>query len=211
MLSKDREKPLFAIPKGRILYEVASLLEDAGIIQQEDLLKTRKLVFELSETNLILLKPKDILQLIASGQIDIGIVGRDLIKEYGLPVQELIDLGIGKCSIYLCGKSDLDFYKVKSVCSSYPNIARKYIRKKGYRADVVELNGSVEVAPLIGYADCIIEIVDTGQTLSENGLYPYEEILKVSSRLVTFRGGNIESRGIRRIISKLEQVILQDR
>lgn len=188
---------------------MASLLEDAGIIQQKELLKTRKLIFELSEANLVLLKPRDILHLTASGQIDIGIVGWDLIKEYGLPVQELIDLGVGKCSLYLCGKSDLDLHKVKSVCSSYPNITRKYIREKGYRANVVELNGSVEVAPLIGYADCIIEIVDTGQTLTENGLYPYEEILKVSSRLVTFKGENRESKAIRSIISKLEQAIFQ--
>lgn len=207
-MANKKEKPIIAIPKGRLLHEVANLFDKAGIIQREKLLKTRKLLFELPDVNPVLLKSKDILKLIQMGEVDAGILGKDIIKESEFPLKEWIDLHIGKCRICLCGKRDLDFQDIKVVCTSYPNIAKDYLKIKGWAANVVKLEGSVEVAPLMGYADCIVEIVDSGRTLVENGLYVYEEIMQVSARLVTAQNCSIEETGIKGIYDKLSECLV---
>ncbi|GGK34848.1 ATP phosphoribosyltransferase [Caldalkalibacillus thermarum] len=204
---KPRAKPILAIPKGRLLKEVAILFEESGIIHREELLQTRKLMFKLPEVDLVLLKSQDIVRLLTLGQVDAGIVGKDIIEESQLPVKELLDLNIGKCKLCLCGKNSLNDDTINVVCTSYPYITKKYLKSKGYNANIVTLDGSVEVAPLMEYADCIVELVDTGRTLMENGLSLYKEIMQVSARFIISSESDKELAGIKNIYDKLNQSI----
>ncbi|WP_432357874.1 ATP phosphoribosyltransferase [Sporosarcina sp. UB5] len=177
-----------AMAKGRIANEAISLLESAGILFSDFNEKSRKLIFTDDDRNikLIFVKAVDVPTYVELGAADIGVIGKDVLLEDPKDVYELMDLGIGKCKLSVAGfPSDqlLDRSQL-TVASKYPNLAKMYFDQKGIRTEVIKLNGSVELAPLIDMADCIVDIVETGATLKENGLVVLEDVANVSARLI---------------------------
>ncbi|BBN99443.1 ATP phosphoribosyltransferase [Sporolactobacillus terrae] len=176
-----------AMPKGRIFGDACRLLRNAGFRLPETFETTRKLIFDLESEpfRFILAKPVDVPTYVEYGAADIGIAGKDVLLESGRDVYEMVDLGISKCHMAVAGlpkhQSRRPFLKI---ATKYPNIASDFYRKRGEQVDLIALNGSIELAPIVGLADAIVDIVSTGQTLKENGLIEYDRLLDVSSRLV---------------------------
>ena len=177
-----------AITKGRIEEKAVSMLEAAGYDCRELRDKGRKLLFNIGEDiEVVLAKSADVITYIEHGVCDVGIVGEDTIMEHGKTYYELLDLGFGKCNFALAGiagKNFYDGYSHKVIASKYPNVAKNYFNGKGLDVEIVKIDGSVELAPLLGLADAIVDIVETGSTLRENGLEVYEYVAKVSARLI---------------------------
>lgn len=177
-----------AMAKGRIASLAISLLENAGILFSDFDEKSRKLIFmdDKRSVKLIFVKAVDVPTYVELGAADIGVIGKDIMLEDPKDVYELMDLGIGKCNLSVAGfpNENLKEKSQLTVASKYPNIAKAYFDQKGIRTEMIKLNGSVELAPLIGLADCIVDIVETGATLKENGLVVLETIAEVSARLI---------------------------
>ncbi len=178
-----------ALAKGRLAVQAAELFEkigvDCGFIKSD----SRKLVVRDPENRMefILVKPSDVTKYVEQGAVDMGIVGKDTLMEQQPDLYEVLDLGIGKCRMVVAGKPEAkDNYRdnARVVATKYPAIARRYFREKGESVRVVKLDGSVELAPIAGLADVIVDLVETGRTLRENGLVVFEEIFPVSARLV---------------------------
>lgn len=176
------------LSKGRLLKESKGILEMLG--QDFEYIKTtRQLVIRDEERglNFILLKPSDVPTYVEKGIIDIGIVGKDTLIENKRDVYEVMNLPIGKCRFSVAGlpenkvKMDQAFIKV---ATKYPNIATNYFEGKGKNIEITKLNGSVELAPLVGLSDMIVDLVETGNTLKANGLIVYEDVFEVSARLI---------------------------
>jgi len=168
------------------------LLERCGIDCSEARSSTRKLIFDddKSNTRLILVKPMDVPTYVDHGAADIGIAGSDSIMEYGGSLYEMLDLGFGRCRMAVAGPLDKSDGIIKAnmrVATKYPNIAADYFRRRGQTVDIIKLNGSVELGPLVGLSDVIVDLVETGSTLKENGLYVMEEVCPVSARLIVNR------------------------
>ena len=179
-----------ALPKGRLGEKAYAIFENAGYgcpgIREE----SRKLVFENPETGVryFWVKPSDVAIYVERGVADIGIAGKDILLEYSPEVYELLDLGIGKCNMSVSAEKGFDpenRTKTLRVATKFPNIARTHYRKHGREIDVIELNGSIELAPILGLSDVIVDIVETGQTLLENEMEPIEKITDISARLVS--------------------------
>ena len=176
-----------AMAKGRIANQAISLLENAGILFPDFDKNSRKLIFtdERGNIKLIFVKAVDVPTYVELGAADIGVIGKDVMLEDPKDVYELLDLGIGKCKLSVAGFPGERLDKTQlTVASKYPNMAKMHFDQKGIRTDIIKLNGSVELAPLIGLADCIVDIVETGATLKENGLVVLETIAEVSARLI---------------------------
>ncbi|MCG7344555.1 ATP phosphoribosyltransferase [Sporosarcina sp. ACRSL] len=177
-----------AMAKGRIANQAITLLTEAGILFSDYDHKSRKLIFmdETKSIKLIFVKAVDVPTYVEQGAADIGVIGKDVLLEDPKDVYELLDLGIGKCKVAIAGFPDTELgaRTQLKVASKYPNIAKSHFDQKGIRTDIIKLNGSVELAPLIGLADCIVDIVETGTTLKENGLVVLETITEVSARLI---------------------------
>ncbi|HEY4532035.1 MAG TPA: ATP phosphoribosyltransferase [Kurthia sp.] len=177
-----------AMPKGRIFDEAYELLLKAGFnlpTKMDDV--SRKLMLEMPEENIriILSKPMDVPTYVEYGVADIGIAGKDTLLEQHRKVHELLDLKISKCRIASAGLPNTELNEIAPrIATKYPNVASAYYREKGEQVEIIGLNGSIELAPMIGLADRIVDIVSTGQTLKENGLVEYEQITEVSSRLI---------------------------
>lgn len=178
-----------ALAKGRILAETEEQLRKAGFTPPEDMLSSRKLVyFDMSrEIRYLLVKPSDVPVWVEHGGADMGIVGKDVLHEAEPDLYELLDLAYGVCRVVVAGTPHLDLSMVSRVATSYPRYATDYFRERGRQVELIELGGSVELAPLIGLADCIVDLVQTGQTLRDNGLVALDEIGTVSARLVANR------------------------
>lgn len=176
-----------ALTKGRIEKKALDLLEQCGYDISPVREKGRKLVFSCGSLEIILAKAPDVITYVQSGVCDAGIVGRDTIMEQGGSFYELLDLGFGKCRFALAGIAGTDFYggySHKTVATKYPNIARRFLDSKNAECEIVKIEGSVELAPILGLADAIIDIVETGDTLRENGLCVFEDVADISSRLI---------------------------
>lgn len=176
-----------AMPKGRIFEEAYDMLIEAGFNLPEDVEMSRKLMIEIPEENIrfILAKPMDVPTYVEHGVADIGIAGKDVLLEERRNVHELLDLKISKCHVASAGLPDTELNEIAPrIATKYPNIASDYYREKGEQVEIIGLNGSIELAPMIGLADRIVDIVSTGQTLKENGLVEYEFVVDVSSRLI---------------------------
>jgi ATP phosphoribosyltransferase len=135
----------------------------------------------------VLAKAADVITYVEHGVCDLGVVGKDTILEQGGKYYEIEDLGFGKCRFFLAGKKGDDFYAghgVKTVATKYPNITRSFFEKKSMDVEIVKIEGSVELAPLLGLSDGIVDIVETGSTLKENGLEVFEDIVDISARLI---------------------------
>ncbi|WP_337019137.1 ATP phosphoribosyltransferase [Oceanobacillus massiliensis] len=177
-----------ALAKGRPAKSTIDLLKKTGIQFNDFHEKSRKLVFYNDDQSikLIFVKALDVPTYVEKGAADIGIVGKDNILESQADVYELLDLKIGKCKFAVAGKKDhiSDQGQQLTIATKYPNIAKNHFAKKGQSIETVKLNGSVELAPLIGLADYIVDIVETGSTLKENGLVVIEDIETISTRLI---------------------------
>ncbi len=178
-----------ALAKGRVLSPTLKLLSDAGFAPSEDALKTRRLIFPdvKEDVRYLLAKPVDVPTYVEHGAADIGIVGKDVLYEAQADVHELIDLQYGVCRLVVAGFKGTDVQSVRKVATKYPHFAKEYFGGLGRQIEIIDLNGSVELAPLIGLSDCIVDVVETGQTLKENGLMPLAEVAQVSTRLVVNR------------------------
>ena len=177
-----------ALPKGRLGEKVYALFKTAGYpcpaLEEEN----RKLVFENPEAGVryFWVKPSDVAIYVERGAADVGVAGKDILLEYAPDVYELSDLGLGKCRMCVAGKKDFrdDRSRVLRVATKFPRIAREYYSSISREIDIIHLNGSIEIAPILGLSDVIVDIVETGRTLLENGLEPKEEIVPISARLI---------------------------
>lgn len=182
----------FALAKGRLAKKTMNLLEQMGIFCEEMKdEKTRKLIFVNEELKLkfFLAKASDVPTYVEYGAADIGVAGKDTILEEGRKLYEVLDLGFGKCRMCVCGpmeaKELLNHKQLIRVGSKYPSIAKDYFyHKKHQTVEIIKLNGSVELAPIVGLSEVIVDIVETGSTLKENGLCVLEEICECSARMV---------------------------
>ena len=178
-----------ALPKGRLGEKVYDLFEQVGLGCPSIREKSRKLIFENPENGMCFfwVKPSDVAIYVDRGAADIGVAGKDILLEYAPDVYELVDLNIGKCRMAVAGKKDFrdDPAKTLRVATKFPNIAGEYYGKLGREIDIIKLNGSIELAPLLGLSDVIVDIVETGKTLLENDLEPFEDIVPISARLIS--------------------------
>lgn len=183
-------KPLrIALTKGRLEKDTVGLLEKFGYDCTAIREKGRKLILSVPDGNLevVLAKANDVITYVEHGVCDMGVVGKDTIMEMQGKCFELVDLGFGRCKFTLATKKGYDFYagyNVKTIATKYPNITRKFFEGKGMDVDIVKIEGSVELAPLLELADGIVDIVETGTTLKENGLEVIEDVCPISARLI---------------------------
>jgi ATP phosphoribosyltransferase len=179
-----------AMAKGRIMQAAVALMERAGYLPPENLEKTRKLILsdEVNQIRYLLAKPVDVPTYVERGAADLGVVGKDVLLEANSDVHELLDLGVGRCRLSIAGPPDLNLNQVRRVGTKYLNYTRNYFLKRNQQVETIYLNGSVELAPLIGLADCIVDLVETGRTLEENGLITWLDLEEISTRLIANRG-----------------------
>lgn len=176
-----------AMPKGRIFEEAYELLVNAGYDLPKELDDSRKLIVEAPNERFrfILAKPMDVPVYVEHGVADIGIAGKDVMLEHDRDVHELLDLGISRCYIATAGLPNTAMNETTPrIATKYPQVASRFFRGKGEQVEIIELNGSIELAPMIGLAERIVDIVSTGKTLKENGLVEYEKITEITSRLI---------------------------
>ncbi|MBA4496218.1 ATP phosphoribosyltransferase [Paenactinomyces guangxiensis] len=179
-----------AMPKGRIFDEALHLLRNANLpIPESFAADSRKLTISLPDAGLsfFLAKPMDVPTYVEYGVADLGVVGKDVLLEESRDVYEILDLKISPCRIAVAGMPDWKPVLYPRVATKYPKIAERYFKEQGQQVEVIYLNGSIELAPIIGLADRIVDIVSTGQTLKENGLVELEQITTVTSRLIANR------------------------
>lgn len=206
----------FALAKGRLAEKTLALFEKIGITMEEMKdKKTRKLIFlnEDLKMKMFLSKASDVPTYVEYGAADIGVVGRDTILEEGRRLYEVMDLGFGKCRMCVCGPKSaetfLQNHQLIRVASKYPNIAKDYFyNRKNQTVEIIKLNGSVELAPIVGLSEVIVDIVETGTTLKENGLEVLEEICPLSARVVVNQVSmKMENERIHDLLYKLKAVI----
>ena len=178
-----------AITKGRLLEQSMALFQRAGLDCAPVRDPGRRLVHSLPNYPLdaVLAKAPDVITYVEHGVCDLGIVGKDTILEKGGSFYEVLDLGFGRCRFALAapaGSGFFDTYKTRRVASKYPEVTRRFFAGKGMDVDIIKIEGSVELAPILGLADAIVDIVETGATLKENGLVPIETVAPVSARLI---------------------------
>lgn len=207
-----------ALAKGRLAELAMDIFTSIGMDCSEMKEKTRKLIFtdEKNKMKFILVKASDVPTYVEYGAADIGIVGKDTILEENRNLYEMVDLGFGKCRMCVCGPIDLrnklDDIKELKVASKYPAIAKHYFQDvKEQTIDIIKLNGSVELAPLVGLSDVIVDIVETGKTLKENGLDVLETVCDLSARLVVNKVSMKMERGrIMSIVNQFRKICEED-
>ena len=216
--SEKREYLTFALTKGRLAKKTLELLEQLGITCDEMKEDTRKLIFVNEELKLkfFLAKGPDVPTYVEYGAADIGVVGKDTIMEEDRRVYEVLDLGFGKCRMCVCGPKSaeelLKHHDQIRVCTKYPAIAKNYFyNEKNQTVELIKLNGSVELGPIVGLGDVIVDIVETGSTLRENGLDVLEEICPLSARMIVNQVSmQMQPARIKELIAKLREIISED-
>ena len=178
-----------ALPKGRLGEKVYDIFEKAGYGCPSIRENNRKLIFENEETGVryFWVKPSDVAIYVERGAADIGVAGKDILLEYNPDVYELCDLKMGVCRMAVAAKNDFvdNPEKTLRVATKFPNITKKYYSSLSREIDIIKLNGSIEIAPILGLSDVIVDIVETGTTLKENNLSPYETVVPISARLIS--------------------------
>ena len=183
-------KPIrIALTKGRLEKDTVALLEKSGFDCTAVHEKGRKLILPVPDAGLevVLAKANDVITYVEHGVCDMGVVGKDTIMEMKGRFFEVADLGFGRCKFALAVKKGYDFYSgygIKTIATKYPNVTRSFFEKKGMDTEIIKIEGSVELAPILGLADGIVDIVETGTTLKENGLEVIEDVSNVSARLI---------------------------
>lgn len=204
-------RPLMvAMPKGRIFNEAVQLLRKAGYPLPAEFDESRKLIIEVPEANLsfFLAKPVDVPTYVEYGVADVGVVGKDVLLEEDRDVYELLDLKISKCRLSIAGLPDWQPTFSPRVATKFPRVTSAYFRERGQQVEVIKLNGSIELAPLVGLADRIVDIVSTGRTLKENGLVELEVMMQISTRLIANRVSyRMQSAAIAELVSRLQKVV----
>ena len=177
-----------ALPKGRLGEKVYAMFEKAGFECPSIHENNRKLIFENEEKGVryFWVKPSDVAIYVERGAADIGVAGKDILLEYRPAVYELLDLGLGRCRMAVAARADFhdDPRRTLRVATKFTNIARTYYESIGRDIDIIHLNGSIEIAPILGLSDVIVDIVETGTTLKENDLVVAETIVPISARLI---------------------------
>ena len=199
-----------ALSKGRILDQTLPLLEKAGISVSKSELESRKLILDtnLSDVKVIVIRASDVPVFVQHGAADIGIAGKDVLLEHGANgIFELLDLGISKCRLMVASKKGQDLNKsTLKVATKYVKSAKEYFYRQGKQVEVIKLYGAMELAPIVGLSDCIVDLVDTGNTLKANNLVPLELIQEISSRLIVNSAAfNTKHKDINQWIQKIEQ------
>lgn len=199
-----------ALPKGRLGDKVYKLFASIGYDCSEIYADNRKLVFESEANNVryLLVKPSDVAIYVARGAADIGVVGKDILDEGNYDLYELLDLKLGKCNMCVAAENNYveDPERPIRVATKFPNIAKRYYSSFNREIDIIKLNGSIEIAPLVGLSDVIVDIVETGTTLKENNLRVYEKILPISARLIANKSSyRFNSEEMNRITALLRQ------
>lgn len=206
---------VFALPKGRLADKTMELLSQIGITCPEMEENTRKLIFRNQDLGyrFFLAKPSDVPTYVEYGAADIGVVGRDTIIEEDRRLYEVMDLGMGKCRMCVCGpesaREKLKHNELIRVATKYPRIAKNYFyNEKQQTVEIIKLNGSIELAPLVGLSEVIVDIVETGTTLKENGLVVLEEVCDLSARVVVNQVSmKMENERITKLITDLKSVL----
>ena len=199
-----------ALSKGRILDQTLPLLEKAGISISKSELESRKLILDtnLNDVKVIVIRASDVPVFVQHGAADLGIAGKDVLLEHGANgIFELLDLGISKCRLMVASKKDQDLNKsTLKVATKYIKSAKEYFYKQGKQVEVIKLYGAMELAPIVGLSDCIVDLVDTGKTLKANNLVPLQLIQEISSRLIVNSAAfNTKHKDINQWIQKIEQ------
>ena len=209
----------FALAKGRLADQTMGLLEKIGMPCEEMKEKSRKLIFVNEELKLkiFLAKTSDVPTYVEHGAADIGVVGKDTIMEENRNLYEMLDLGLGKCRMCVAGLPEMKdkLHKQHSlrVATKYPKISRDYFYHQMHQTvEIIKLNGSVELAPIVGLSDCIVDIVESGATLKENGLVVFEEICPLSARIVVNRVSmKMDHERIIDVIDKIRAVLKEEK
>ena len=214
MAEKDYRTITIALPKGRLLKESVEFLKKANIDASETLSDTRKLIFESGDFRFILVKPMDVPTYVYYGTADVGIAGKDVIEEKGYPLYEPLDLKFGACRlsvaepVNISEPYDLEKLSFIRVATKYPKITDRFFRSKGIHPEIIVLYGSVELAPLVGLADRIVDLVQTGTTLKVNGLREVDTILYSTARLIVNRASLKTKYGIiKRMIENMREAL----
>lgn len=203
-----------ALPKGRLGEKAYAIFEKAGYECPSIREENRRLIFENPEKGIryFWVKPSDVVIYVERGAADIGIAGKDIILEYTPDIYELSDLGMGKCRMAVACKKDFcdDRDRTLRVATKFPNIARTYYNGQSREIDIIKLNGSIELAPILGLSDVIVDIVETGKTLYENDLEPRETIVDISARLVANKVSyKFKNKEIRKLCEDVEALLRQ--
>ena len=199
-----------ALPKGRLGEKVYRSFEAAGYACPGLLEDNRRLIFENAENGMryFWVKPSDVAIYVEQGAADIGVAGKDILLEYRPDVYELADLGVGRCRMCVAAKKEFydDRVRTLRVATKFARIARDYYAAQSREIDIIHLNGSIELAPILGLSDVIVDIVETGRTLAENGLEVKEEIVPISARLIANKVGyKFKNERLRRLCRALEE------
>lgn len=205
-----------ALSKGRILKETLPLLEFANIIPEEDPATSRKLVFKTNHDNiqLLVIRATDVPTYVEYGAADLGISGKDVLMEHGAKdMHELLDLEIAKCRLMTAWPKEIQEQPGRlKVATKFVGLAKQFYAQKGKQVDIIKLYGGMELAPIMGLADCIVDIVDTGNTLIANGLEPREHIADISTRLVASRVAMKTKQDLLNpIVEQLQQAVIEQR
>lgn len=204
-----------ALPKGRLGDSVYKILENAGYSCPDMNEKSRKLVFENKDAGVryLQVKPSDVPVYVERGAADVGIAGKDILAESGANVYELLDLGFGKCRMAVAAKKGFcdDTDRTLRVATKFVNIASRHYAGKGRSIDIIPLHGSIELAPIMGLSDVIVDIVESGKTLKENNLEVIEEFMPISARLIVNQASyKFKESEIARMLSALEEATKND-
>ena len=204
-----------ALPKGRLGEKVYSVFEKAGFSCPSIKENNRKLVFENEETGVryFWVKPSDVSIYVERGVADIGVCGKDILAEYTPDVYELLDLKTGKCRMAVAGKKDFydDGQTTLKVATKFVKVAKRFYEKKGRDIDVIKLNGSIEIAPILGLSDVIVDIVETGTTLKENDLEVLETVFPISARLIANKVAfKFKTSAIERLVKEVSKLLDED-
>ena len=206
------EKLTVALPKGRLFDQTIELFVKSCILENKVIHNSRKLIIQTDKFNFLLVRAKDVPTYVESGVADIGVAGDDVLLESKADVYKPVDLGIGACKIMVAGLPE-DRAKYFSnptslkISTKYPNIAKDFFSKKGVKVQLIELYGSIELAPLVGLSDFIVDIVETGRTLKENGLVIIEEIKPSTAKLIVNRASfKTKNEKVMDIIERLENL-----
>ncbi len=210
---QQKKRITVALPKGRLADQTVEILNQANVDCSCITADSRKLIFEndAGTMRFIMVKPTDVPVYVDHGVADIGVAGKDTLLEAGLSVYEMVDLKAGPCKVCVAGypgnKAKLTS-SILRVATKYPNIAKRYYADKGETIEVIKLNGSIELAPILGLSDVIVDIVESGRTLKDNGLVIKEHIADVSARLIVNRVSlKTKSDVITPLIEKIKRVV----
>ena len=204
-----------ALSKGRICDQVIPLLARAGIVLAEDPSRSRRLCIatSLEDVRVLLLRTQDVPTFVEHGAVDLGITGKDVLLEHrGAGLYEPLDLGLARCRLVLAARPDAAPARSRPrVATKYVETTRRFFADKGIQAEIIRLYGSMEIAPAVGLADCIVDLVDTGETLAANGLVVREEIAAVSARLIVNKAAmKLSHRRIASLVERIRRAVARD-